>query len=90
MESDKMATKIDKRWLKSVADPDLVGFFEDPDFDAADYAKSFFEQREASHAAHRCVITEAMYSSRQAVVEVSSMKPTFPSRLSGRTIESRF
>lgn len=44
----------DKRWLKSVADPDLVSFFEDSQFDAAEYAKGFFEQREASHAAHRC------------------------------------
>ncbi|CBJ28418.1 exocyst complex component, putative [Ectocarpus siliculosus] len=43
----------DKRWLKSVADPDLVSFFEDSQFDAGEYAKGFFEQREASHAAHR-------------------------------------
>jgi len=49
------SSRKDKRWLKSVADPDLVSFFQDPQFDAGDYAKSFFEQREASHAAHRYV-----------------------------------
>ncbi len=47
------SSRKDKRWLKSVADPDLVSFFQDSQFDAGDYAKSFFEQREASHAAHR-------------------------------------
>lgn len=45
----------DKRWLKSVEDPDLVSFFEDSQFDAGEYAKGFFEQREASHAVKRCV-----------------------------------
>lgn len=45
----------DKRWLKSVQDPDLVSFFEDSQFDAGEYAKGFFEQREASHAAKRWV-----------------------------------
>lgn len=49
----EMTARSDKRWLKSVADPDLVGFFEDSEFDAAEYAKSFYEQREASHAANR-------------------------------------
>lgn len=51
--SKEMTARSDKRWLKSVADPDLVGFFEDSEFDAAEYAKSFYEQREASHAANR-------------------------------------
>ncbi|CAN0042328.1 unnamed protein product, partial [Pylaiella littoralis] len=51
---DIMASgRKDKRWLKSVQDPDLVSFFEDSQFDAGEYAKGFFEQREASHAAKR-------------------------------------
>lgn len=47
------SSRKDKRWLKSVTDPDLVSFFEDSQFDAGEYAKGFFEQREASHAAKR-------------------------------------
>lgn len=50
-----MATRSDKRWLKSVADPDLVGAFEDSQFDAGEYAKSFYEEREASHASQRYI-----------------------------------
>lgn len=49
-----MTARPDRRWLKAVADPDLVGFFQDSEFDAAEYAKGFYEQREASDAARRC------------------------------------
>lgn len=48
-----MAGRREKRWLKSVADPDLVEFFEDSQFDAGEYAKGFYEQREASQAPQR-------------------------------------
>lgn len=53
--AEMTSSRKDKRWLKSVTDPDLVSFFEDSQFDAGEYAKGFFEQREASHAAKRCV-----------------------------------
>lgn len=52
-EVEKMAGRWEKRWLKSVANPELVEFFEDSEFDAAEYAKGFFEQREAIHAPQR-------------------------------------
>lgn len=51
--TEMTSSRKDKRWLKSVTDPDLVSFFEDSQFDAGEYAKGFFEQREASHAAKR-------------------------------------
>ena len=57
-----MATRPDKRWLKSVADPDLIGAFEDSEFDAGEYAKNFYEQREASQAAQRYQNTTALFS----------------------------
>lgn len=65
----EMTARSDKRWLKSVADPDLVGFFEDSEFDAAEYAKSFYEQREASHAANR--YDDVPHSNYQCGVDVS-------------------
>lgn len=48
-----MPARAEKRWLKSVVDPDLVSFFEDSTFDAGEYAKSFYEQREANQAPRR-------------------------------------
>ena len=48
-----MPAKADKRWLKSVVDPDLVCFFENSHFDPGEYAKGFYEQREASQASRR-------------------------------------
>ena len=45
-----MPARAEKRWLKSVVDPDLVSFFGESQFDAADYAKGFYEQREAIQA----------------------------------------
>ena len=56
--AEMTSSRNDKRWLKSVTDPDLVSFFEDSQFDAGVYAKGFFEQREASHAAKRCATTK--------------------------------
>lgn len=50
------AARKEKRWLKSVANPDLVEFFQDSQFDPSEYATGFFEQREASHATHRHVV----------------------------------
>lgn len=54
-----MASRADKRLLKSVVDLDLVDFFSDEEFDPADYVKTFYEQRGASQAASRSVGLDA-------------------------------